>query len=315
MAKGRALFANAEQFFAGGGDRLQEVYAHVGRLRGEVESLSLPEVSSELADVLQSPAAHSDPQLRLFCLVAKGDIDFQIDPKSSEAVWNEVAKLAADLGDGTWENRARAELGTIAFYKGEIYRAARMVVAAYTVAEMKGDVAYEIRLRAALGEGFAEFGHPKDALVFFDNALDLAAKTPDAGYPFTAYLGKARALIALGRTAEGEAILRSALTEARQKHMDVRAARTLFALGDLAQKRGDDLDARRCFEESSHVADGQHLRRLVATAAARLAALSMDQDRTLTDAERLSDEALKAPLQETTLFICRACWLPPLRLN
>ncbi len=288
------LFAQAEQFFAARGDRLQETYAHVGRLRGEVESLSLPEVSNDLADVLQSPAARSDPHLRLFCLVAKGDIDFQIDPKSSETVWSEVAKLAGDLGDGTWENRARAELGTIAFYKGEIYRAARMVVAAYSVAELKGDIAYEIRLRAALGEGFAEFGHAKDALVFFENALDLAAKTPDAGYPFTAYLGKARALIALGRTAEGEAMLRSALSEARQKHMDVRAARTLFALGDLAQRRGDDAGAQRCFEESSHLADGEHLRRLAATATARLAALSMDQDRSLTDAERLSRQSIQS---------------------
>jgi CHAT domain-containing protein len=292
--KAAPLFAEAEKRFAASGDRLQEIYAHVGRLRGEVESLSLPEVSNNLADVLQSPAAQSDPQLRLFCLVAKGDIDFQIDPKSSEAVWNEVAKLAGDLGDGTWENRARAELGTIAFYKGEIYRAARLVVAAYSVAEMNGDVAYVIRLRAALGEGFAEFGHPKDALVFFENALDLAAKTPDAGYPFTAYLGKARALIALGRTAEGEAILRSALAEALQKHMDVRAARTLFALGDLAQNRGDDVGARRCFAESSHLADGEHLRRLAATATARLAALSMDQDRSLTDAERLSRQSIQS---------------------
>ena len=292
--KAAPLFAEAEQYFAARGDHLLELYAHVGRLRGEVESLSLPDVSAELSKVLQSPVAQSDLQFRLFCLVAKGDIDFQIDPKSSEALWTEVARLAGDLGDGIWENRARAELGTIAFYKGEIYRAARMVVAAYYVAEMKGDVAYVIRLRAALGEGFAEFGHPKDALVFFENALDLAGKTPDAGYPFTAYLGKARALIALGRTAEGKVMLYSALAEARQKHMDVRAARTLFALGDLAQKQRDDVGARRCFEESSRLADGEHLRRLAATATARLATLSMDQDRSLTDAERLSRQSIQS---------------------
>ena len=159
---------------------------------------------------------------------------------------------------------------------------------------MKGDVAYVIRLRAALGEGFAEFGHPKDALVFFENALDLAGKTPDAGYPFTAYLGKARALIALGRTAEGKVMLYSALAEARQNHMDVRAARTLFALGDLAQNQRDDVSARRCFEESSRLADGEHLRRLAATATARLATLSMDQDRSLTDAERLSRQSIQS---------------------
>ena len=292
--KAAPLFAEAEKHFAAKGDHLQEIYAHVGRLRGEVESLSLPEVSNELADILNSANAQSDPQLRLFCLVAKGDIDFQIDPKSSEAVWNEVAKLARNLGNGAWENRARAELGTIAFYKGEVYRAARMVVTAYSVAEMSHDVAYVIRLRAALGEGFAEFGHPQDALVFFENALDLAAKTPDAGYPFTAYLGKARALIALGRIAEGEAMLNAALSESRQNHLDVRTARTLFALGDLAQKRGDDVSARHCFQESSRLADDEHLRRLAATATARLAALSLDQDRSLADAERLSRESIQS---------------------
>ena len=55
--KAAPLFAQAEQFFAARGDRLKEIYAHVGRLRGEVESLSLPEVSNDLADVLQSPTA------------------------------------------------------------------------------------------------------------------------------------------------------------------------------------------------------------------------------------------------------------------
>jgi hypothetical protein len=96
--KAAPLFAQAEKLLAASGDHFEEIYAHVGRVRGEVESLSLPEVSNDLADVLQSPSAQSDSQLRLFCLVAKGDIDFQIDPKSSEAVWNEVAKLAGNLG-------------------------------------------------------------------------------------------------------------------------------------------------------------------------------------------------------------------------
>ena len=79
---------------------------------------------------------------------------------------------------------------TIAFYKGEVYRAARFVVTAYSVAEMNRDVAYVIRLRAALGEGFAEFGHPKDALVFFEKALALAAETPDVGLPVHGVFGE-----------------------------------------------------------------------------------------------------------------------------
>ena len=296
------LFAEAERFYATTDDRRSELYAHVGRLRGQVESRSLPEASTYLTDVLKSPLVQSDPHLRLFCLVAKGDIDFQIDPKSSEAVWTEVATLARDLGDSTWENRARAELGTIAFYKGEIYRAARMVVTSYSVAELKDDTAYLIRLRAALGEGFAEFGHPKDALRFFDNALALAKSNPDAGFPFTAYLGRARALIALGHTSEGENLLRSALDEARRNRMEVREARILVALGDLAKNRGDEQEAQSSFARAAQLAEGQRLLRLAATATARLASLSIDQDDSLTTAMRLSRESIQSAFDGDDAF-------------
>jgi tetratricopeptide (TPR) repeat protein len=265
------LFREAEVSFAARSDQRNFLYAHIGRLRGEIESQSLPEVSEYLAGILTSPVTQSDLRLRLFCLVAKGDIDFQIDPKSSAAVWTEVAAVAARLRDSTWENRAQAELGTIAFYKGEIYRGARMVTESYMAAEIHGDTAYVIRLRAAFGEGFAEFGHPKDALVFFDGALKLARETPDAGFPFTAYLGKARALIALGRTAEGESILRKALSDAQRDHMRVREARILVALGHLAKSRGDETEARARFESASQLADEQHLRRLATAATSELA--------------------------------------------
>ena len=286
-------FREAESLFAVQGDARNELYTHIGLLRGEIETRSLPEVSEYLKAVLLSPMAASDLDLRLFCLVAKGDIDFQIDPRTSEAVWNEVAAIAKRLGDGIWENRARAELGTIAFYKGEVYHAARLVAQAYTIAEMKGDVAYIIRLRAAFGEGFAEFGHPKDALVFFDSALQLAKRTPEAGFPFTAYLGRGRALIALGHIVEGEDILRSALSEARQNHMEVRQARVLIALGDLAKNRGKESEARNCFDEAARLADGQRLRRLAATATSRLASLSLERGESLADAERLVTNSIQ----------------------
>ena len=279
------LFRAAEVLFAAQDDQRNVLYAHVGWLRGEIESQSLPEVSEYLAETLSSPVAQSDLRLRLFCLVAKGDIDFQIDPKSSEAVWTEVAAVAARLRDSTWENRAQAELGTIAFYKGEIYRGARLVAKSYATAELHGDTAYVIRLRAAFGEGFAEFGHPKDALVFFDSALKLARETPDAGFPFTAYLGRGRALIALGRTAEGESILRQALGDAKRDQMRVREARVLVVLGDLASSRGDETEAKACFERASRLAEEQHLRRLAATATSELALLSADHGGSLTNAE------------------------------
>ena len=92
------LFVQAERLFAARNDPRNTLYSHIGKLRGEIESESLPEASEYLSGVLRMPIAHKDLELRLFCLVAKGDIDFQIDPRSSEAVWNEVATSPRSSG-------------------------------------------------------------------------------------------------------------------------------------------------------------------------------------------------------------------------
>jgi CHAT domain-containing protein len=287
------LFRNAESLFATEGNARNELYSHIGLLRGEIEQESLPDVSNYLATVLLSPIGQKDLRLRLLCLVAKGDIDFQIEPKTSEAVWNEVSALAKRLDDRIWVNRARAELGTIAFYKGEVYHAAKLVAQSYATAEIYHDIAYVIRLRAVFGEGFAEFGHPRDALMFFESALKLAAETPDAGFPFTAQLGRGRALIALGRASEGEGILYAALREARRNRMEVRQARVLIALGELAKGRGQEEVARDRFQEAARLAESQHLRRVAATATAQLATLSAEGDQSLADAEQFASESVK----------------------
>src|ERR1035437_6251701 len=137
-----------------------------------------------------------------------------------------------------------------------------------------------------------QFPHPKDALIFFDGALKLARETPDAGFPFTAYLGRARALIALGRTVEGESILRKALIDAQRDHMRVREARIRVALGHLAKSRGDETEARARFESASRLAEEQHLRRLAAAATSELASLSADHGGSLTVADRLVRESI-----------------------
>jgi hypothetical protein len=140
------------------------LYARIGRIRGLVETGSLPDASDDLGEILKSSFARNDLELRLFCLTAKSDIDFQINPQASMQVFEAVSKLAHSLGNAIWENRARAELGTLAFYNGEIFRAMHLVGRSYLEAERQNDSAEIIRNLAALGEGFAEIRslrHPR----------------------------------------------------------------------------------------------------------------------------------------------------------
>ena len=51
------LYAEAEKLFEQAGDRRNALYAKIGRLRSEWESMSFPEVSEYLAMELDSPLA------------------------------------------------------------------------------------------------------------------------------------------------------------------------------------------------------------------------------------------------------------------
>ncbi len=107
--KAGMLFRKAETIFDDSGDVRNQTYAHIGRLRGMVETLSLPAVSEEIGTLLQTELARTDLKLRLLCLVSKGDIDFQIDPKSSKQLWGEVESLAQRLDQPIWLCRSRAQ--------------------------------------------------------------------------------------------------------------------------------------------------------------------------------------------------------------
>src|SRR5271167_2271647 len=70
--KAAPLYAKAEKFFADRGDSRNQLYAQIGRLRSEAETMSFVDLSRFLNDRLQNPIMRNDPRLRLWCLAAKG---------------------------------------------------------------------------------------------------------------------------------------------------------------------------------------------------------------------------------------------------
>jgi hypothetical protein len=66
------LYAKAEALFAQRGDARNELYAKVGRLRSESETMSFVDLSQFLGDQLNTPVVRNDSELRLWCLAAKG---------------------------------------------------------------------------------------------------------------------------------------------------------------------------------------------------------------------------------------------------
>src|SRR6202142_1067184 len=121
------LYARAEKLFSERGDGRNELHAKVGRLRSEAETMSFVDLSRFLNEQLQNSIVQGDKRLRLWCLIAKGYTDIEIDYRSSKRDWLEAQDIAKSLGEDQWVTRASGELGRIGFLEGNPGRAARLL--------------------------------------------------------------------------------------------------------------------------------------------------------------------------------------------
>jgi hypothetical protein len=105
------LYARADELFSKNGDKRNQLHAHIGRLRSEAETMSFADLSRYLGEQLQSPLLKGDKELRLWCLIAKGYTDIELDYRATKQDWLEAKEIAKSLGQDQWVTRANGELG------------------------------------------------------------------------------------------------------------------------------------------------------------------------------------------------------------
>ena len=259
-------------------DEPSRILLKVVEIRGRIESRVLPEAAREIMRLLERVDAHRTPELRIQLLSALGDITFQYDLQASQTAWREAGEIASKAGNGVWEARCNGQLGTIAFLNGDLMGALRQVSSATLRAEYYRDVAGEIRLVTALGEGLSGFGREADAMRFFEKALDMKNSVPGMYFPFTAYLGKARILATWGRSAEARQMLADGLALARAKSMHVREARLMVGMGEIATGEGKYDEARNWLTQASALAAHWDMFRIRSDAESRLADVALKLD-------------------------------------
>jgi len=104
----RPYFIKAQQLFEVLGDKRNAIYAHFGAIRAGADPRAITELSYSLAQELATnPLLQSDKELRMFCLIVKGDFDGEIDAPAMRRDWMEVAALAKELGNTKWQYRAQ----------------------------------------------------------------------------------------------------------------------------------------------------------------------------------------------------------------
>src|SRR5436309_1714062 len=145
-------FSEAETLFLAAGDQRNALFARLGRIRATSEQRNLAATSAQLATELETNSIlRTDKQVRMFCLIVKGDIDEEFDPRAMRQDWGQVQALAHDWGDTKWQYRSLAELGMAAFYEGDLTTARQNVASALQAAETNGDAGAQIRYWTVLG--------------------------------------------------------------------------------------------------------------------------------------------------------------------
>ncbi len=109
-----------------------------------------------------------------------------------------------------------------------------MLKTALLSAYLLGDLGAAIYYGSIVGNGLVEVGQPETGLGYCETALKTTAATKDMGFPFMAYEGKVRALVALHRETEAKQVLDLAIQQARSQGARAAEAQLLIVMGKQA---------------------------------------------------------------------------------
>src|SRR5882762_1274213 len=166
-------FTEAEKLFASAGDQRNTLYARLGRIRSNIEreQRTLPMVSAQLAEELEDdPLLQNDKELRMFCLIVKGDIDTETNTGAMRQDWEQVMALARDLGDSKWQYRALAQLSMAAFYDADLETARKNIGTALAAATMNRDIGGQIRSLTIIAGALLHTKMYEQSLAYIANA-------------------------------------------------------------------------------------------------------------------------------------------------
>lgn len=267
------LYADAERLFTARGDPRNALFARINHLRGRLPTLAIADVSQQLDAYLDDPLVQSDARLRLRVLVIKGETDQDLDPSLAEKSWTEALAVAESLKDAEWVNRARGELGLVAFLQGNINASVVALGQALKVAQATGDTASVVRWTTLFGHGYVQLGRPAEALDFYDRALRVAATVPELHFPLMTFVGKGDALLGMGRVDEAEQVIREAMQAAERHGSPAYLAQLHLQLAAVAHTRKDHRATLEAVTRAAVLANKAGAGRLVAEVALQRAAL------------------------------------------
>lgn len=297
----RPLYVQAERAFTQMGDRRQALYAKFGRLRRDVETGSYDDYLKEINADLATPEVAADPALRLRGLAVRASIHMNLSTSEAQQDWQEIARIAGEIGDARWSNRAAGQLGILAGMQGDYNTALNALLSAIRKAIEQKDTGAEIYFKTFFGNGLVANNRADQALALFDSALDAGRKSPDAGFQILPLIGKIRALQALKRDAQVQKLIAEALPFVRDQQILGAQAELLVQSGLSWINTKNYASAETALREAVEVAEKAALQRMVAMAQSGL----VDLYRATGDmaaAEKAADAAVEAVYRPEEIY-------------
>ena len=225
------LYADAEREFRRLNDPRGVLAARLGWLRAEAYEEPSAALVAEVDKDLRNPVIQGQAGLMLRCLAAKAAIEEEVNEDYSRVSWEKIQELAKGLSDRRWQARAQAELGIIAFLDGDVATATQALKTALVSLYLQGDMGAAIYYGSIVGNGQVEAGQPEAGIKYCEIAIQTAGTIKDMGFPFMAYEGKARGLIALHQNAEAKHVVEEAIHQAQVQNALAAEAQLLVVRG------------------------------------------------------------------------------------
>jgi tetratricopeptide (TPR) repeat protein len=296
-------FDEAEKAAISRADQRSALYARIGIVRSTMEQRVLADMADFLGSELrENPLLQADPELRIFTLQVKGDIDFEIDAGLAGQDWEEVLALSQKINDKKWIRRASGELGLVAFLEGDILTARKLVGTALIEATVSGDVGSQVRYLGAIGTALALMKNFEEALERLNQTLAIVAKNPTIGYSFPTQEAKIQALSGLNRMDEAFSLAREVVREAQLRKKHVKEAQAYIAMGKMALKTNDLDNAEEYFRSAARLTERGGFVRLQAGTYNDLANLKR-RIGDIDDAERLATQAAELTQSSGDLYL------------
>jgi CHAT domain-containing protein len=236
----RPYFIKSQQMFEAAGDKRNALYARLGAIRAGAEPAPLLKLSYMLdQELAANPLLQSDKELRMFCLIVKGDFDGESDTPAMRRDWTEVASLAQALGNTKWQYRAQGQLGFADFFDGDLPGAQRNVAQALIGATKTGDIGGQIFYLSTTASGLVLQGMNDQANEYASRAIAIAEENPDAGYPIIAHQARLSAMVQLGQVAAAQEELKKLLARPEAQASDDQLSGLNSTAAQIARSQGD----------------------------------------------------------------------------